>query len=130
MLFRSDENKDDYIDVFEYSSSILKEMIIEHIENVPEYVKVYALEDYFSEKRTSLFAIRHIKEAYQNNKKNFDVDKKNNKLTYSNPDFHELRRIKSELPDSLGAKLMGQSLSMELNKAKAFFEIDFKRTLF
>lgn len=125
-----DENKDDYIDVFEYSSSILKEMIIEHIENVPEYVKVYALEDYFSEKRTSLFAIRHIKEAYQNNKKNFDVDKKNNKLTYSNPDFHELRRIKSELPDSLGAKLMGQSLSMELNKAKAFFEIDFKRTLF
>ena len=62
----------------------------------------------------------------------FEINKKENTLIYNVPDnsSYELGYLVNELPPKLNAKKIGGSLIMDLDKAKEFFEINFKKGLF
>lgn len=122
-----DESTDNLVDAFKFSSEILLQLFEKYSkEPVPNYVKTFSIDDYFSERITSTYAIKAITDAYRYNPRSFTVDKKSNKLQYRNADIFELNRIKKELPDSLQSKVTQNILIMDFEKAKSFFDIDFK----
>ena len=78
-------------------------------------------------------AINKIINAWENERKQFTIDKKKNKLIYSYPDgalTHELKYICDELPPKLKSKVASRSLVMELDMACEFFGIKFKKSIF
>ena len=126
-----DENNDEIIDIFNISSSILGDIFNNYSEvPIPDYIKELTLDDYFNEKNTSNYAINSIKTAYQYDKQRFSINKKRNTLTYTHDAHYELKRIRKELPDSLEPKLSHNTLIMNLEKAKEFFGVDFKNSIF
>ena len=118
-------------DIFEISSSVLKDIINEYsVDGVPSYVRNLNYSDYFGEKVVGRNAIQKIITAWENEPKQFDVDKKKNRLTYTYPDganMYELRYINDELPPQLNSHVNSRSIVMNLDSAKSFFVIDFKK---
>lgn len=114
-------------DILKLSSEVLLEIIQEHVCELPHYVLPLTIESYFSEKVTGKFVIDTIRNAWNTNKKNFKIDKKNNKLSYNAGDVHEVGRLMKELPETLEARKARDCLIMNLQTAKEFFGIDFKK---
>lgn len=122
----------DYLpDIFEISSATLVEIVSEYAsESMPEYFDVLTYSDYFGEKVVGRNAIAKILNAWENEKKQFTVDKKKNKLVYIYPDganIYELRYICDELPPRLNAKVASRSLVMDLDVANEYFGVSFKK---
>lgn len=129
------KNSSDYFpDIFELSSMVLMDIIKEYSDNgIPSYVRKLTYSDYFGEKVVGRNAIQKIIVAWENEPKQFTIDKKKNKLTYTYPDganMYELRYINDELPPQLNSKVNSRSIVMDLDAAKAFFEIEFKKNKF
>lgn len=125
----------DYLpDIFATSSEVLLEIISEFAPDLkPDYFEVLCYSDYFGEKVVGRNAINKIINAWENERKQFTIDKKKNKLIYSYPDgalTHELKYICDELPPKLKAKVASRSLVMELDMACEFFDIKFKKSIF
>ena len=90
-------------------------------------------QDYFGEKVVGRNAIAKIINAWENEKKQFTIDKKKNKLIYTYPEganTYELRYICDELPPKLNAKVASRSLVMDLDMAIEFFGVKFGKTIF
>lgn len=121
-------------DIFEISSATLVEIVSEYAsESMPEYFDVLTYSDYFGEKVVGRNAIAKILNAWENEKKQFTIDKKKNKLVYTYPDganIYELRYICDELPPKLNAKVASRSLVMDLNVASEYFGVHFRKGLF
>lgn len=129
------EGTDDFLpDIFETSSKVLLEIINEYSTiGIPSYCHTLTYSDYFGEKVVGRNAISKIINAWENERKQFTVDKKKNKLIYSYPDganTYELRYICDELPPKLNAKVASRSLVMDLDAATDFFNIRFKKGMF
>ena len=125
----------DYLpDIFTISSEVLIEIISEYaLEEKPYYFEVLNYSDYFGEKVVGRNAIAKIINAWENEKKLFVIDNKKNKLIYTYPEgtnTYELRYICDELPPKLNAKVASSSLVMNLDKAKEFFGINFRKSIF
>lgn len=125
----------DYLpDIFEISSEVLVEIVNEFVsDEKPEYFEVLTYSDYFGEKVVGRNAIGKIINAWENERKQFSVDKKKNKLVYTYPDganTYELRYICDELPPKLNAKVASKSLVMDLDAASEFFGVRFRRSIF
>ena len=121
--------EEDYsADILYYSSKVLRQLFLEYSSDpLPEYLREIHVEEYFDERITSNYAKRAIKTAWQHNKKQFVINRKTNTFKYTAEDSHEIGRMKKELPDSLNPKISNKSLILDLDKASAFFEIDFRK---
>lgn len=121
-------------DIFKISSEVLVEIIHEYIaEDIPDYFVVLSYSDYFGEKVVGRNAIAKIKNAWENEPKQFSIDKKKNRLVYTYPDsanVYELRYICDELPPKLNAKVASKCLSMDLKQACEFFGVRFRKSFF
>lgn len=124
------DNEDYFPDIFETSSIVLKEIFEEYLDEVPEYITELSYSDYFGDKAVGKNAMKKVVEAWNNDRKNFYVDKKKNTLTYTYADSsrtYELRYIQQELPPVLNSRVIGSSIVMDLDKAKILFSETFKK---
>ena len=116
-------------DILKYSSEIIVAIISEY-ENTPEYIRPLSLENYFSEQVTGKYAIKTICSAWKTSKKSFVIDKRNNELRYNAGATYEADRLIKELPETLEARKSREWVIMNLEEAKDFFGIKFKKTPF
>lgn len=116
-------------DILKYSSEIIVSIISEYAE-VPEYIRHLSLEDYFSEKVTGQYAMKTVRSAWKNSPKSFKIDKRNNELRYDAGATYEADRLIKELPETLEARKSREWVVMNLDEAKEFFGMSFKRTFF
>ena len=129
------EDRDDYFpDIFRVSSETIIEIMKEYAEvEIPKYVRVVSYSDYFGERVVGKNAIQKIVTAWDNEPRQFRVDKKKNRLIYTYPEtanLYELRYIRDELPPKLNASVNARSLSMDLKAAEEFFNKRFRKKLF
>ena len=117
-------------DILMISSKIIVDIIEENTENMPTYVRGLSLEDYFSEHVTGKHAKETILNAWKTNPNNFKVIKKTNELRYDAGQTYEADRLIKELPETLEARKSRECIVMNLDEAKEFFGISFKRSLF
>ena len=125
----------DYLpDIFEVSSTVLVEIINEYAPgDLPEYFGVLNYSDYFGEKVVGRNAIAKIINAWENEKKQFTIDRKRNRLIYTYPEgtnLYELKYICDELPPKLNAKVASRTLVMDLDMACEFFNTKFRKGIF
>lgn len=115
-------------DILEFSSRIIVAIIEEHSHReIPSYIRLLNLDDYFSEKVTGSQAIKTIQRAWETNRKAFDVDRRHGQLRYNAAQTWEADRILKELPEDLEAYKSREYIVMDLDKAEQFFAIDFKK---
>ncbi|MDR2733024.1 MAG: NgoFVII family restriction endonuclease [Spirochaetota bacterium] len=117
-------------DVLAVSSEIMSAIIHEHMSEPPSFVRALTLEDYFSEKVTGSHAIKTIRSAWKINNKAFVVDKKFGQLRYNSGQVWEADRILKELPEDLEALKSREWIIMDLDKAREFFGINFRKNRF
>jgi len=99
-------------------------------DKLPFYVRLCNYSDYFGNKAVGKNAIQKILNAWTYEPEAFTILKKKGLLEYRIPDslnVYELKYIKQELPPSLNAVLVNRTLKMDLEAAKEYFEIDFKK---
>lgn len=119
-------------DILKESSLVLVEIIKENRMDIPDYVRVVSYKDYFGESVVGRTAIEKIQTAWKHQKSNFNINKRENKLSFSIPESssYEIGYLVNELPISLNAKKLGGMLTMDLDKAKEVFGITFKKSIF
>ena len=125
---------DYFPDIFRASSEVIMEIMNEYYdEEIPEYIRILNHSDYFGEKVVGKNAIQKIISAWENEPKQFVIDRKRNKLVYTYPEnanMYELRYINDELPPKLNSHVNSRSLSMNLDAAELFFGRKFKKKIF
>ena len=125
------KSTEDAPDILSCSSQILLDIFNEYAEkNLPNYIRLLSLEDYFSEKVTGSYAIKTIQRAWKTNKRSFVISSHTNELRYNAGEVYEAARIIKELPETLEAHKSREWIVMNLDAAKEFFGIDFKKPLF
>ncbi len=118
-------------DILNESSLILYDIISENSgEQLPEYICELQYNDYFGSSVLGKNTKEKIRRAWENNNKCFSVKIRQNELAYDTGDIYEPKRIRDELPESLEAKISRTKIIMRLDKAKEFFGINFRRTIF
>ena len=125
---------DYFPDIFKISSEVIVEIINEFAdEEIPGYIRVLTHSDYFGEKVVGKNTIKKIISAWENEPKQFTIDRKRNKFIYTYPEnanMHELKYINDELPPKLNSHVNSRTLSMDLDAAEEFFGRKFKKKLF
>ncbi len=124
---------DYFPDIFKVSSEVIFDMLNEYSDELPEYVRVLGHSDYFGERVVGKNAIKRIKAAWENEPKQFTVDRKKNILVYTYPEsanMYQLRYINDELPPKLNSHVNSCTLTMDLDAAEEFFGIKFRKKLF
>jgi len=128
-----EQMKDDLVesapDILNLSSKIIIEIIRDHCEYIPEYIRELSLENYFSEYVTGKHAINTIRNAWRTNPKSFEVNTKMNELRYNALQTYEADRLMKELPETLEARKAREWVVMNLFEAKKYFGIEFKKSL-
>lgn len=124
-----DDETESAPDILMTSSKVIVQIIEENTEIKPEYVRELSLEDYFSEHVTGKHAKEAIVNAWKTNPKNFKVDKKTNELRYNAGQTYEVDRLMKELPETLEARKSREWIVLNLDEAREFFGIDFKRSV-
>lgn len=117
-------------DILKSSSEVILSIIKQHAESIPEYIRPLSLENYFSEHVTGKYAIKTIRTAWKTSRKSFVVTRRNNELRYNAGAPYEADRLMKELPETLEAHKSREWVVMNLEEAKDFFGIDFKKTWF
>ena len=123
------EEDADAPDILKVSSEILVDILQEHTVDLPAYIRPLSLSSYFSEEVTGKYAIKTIRNAWRANRKAFTVDKRNGELRYNAGAPYEADRLMRELPETLEAKKTRDCVIMNLEAARQFFNINFKRKL-
>lgn len=117
-------------DILAVSSKVIVDILSEYYaESVPEYIRELSLEDYFSEHVTGKHAKTSIINAWKTSPKSFAVSKKTNELRYNAGQTYEADRLMKELPETLEARKSREWVVMNLEEAKEFFGIDFKKSI-
>jgi hypothetical protein len=123
-----DESLEDIVDILEISSKVIFDIINEHKTNdLPEYIRQLTLDDYFGDRVTGAQAIKIINNAWEVNRKCFEVNRKRSQLIYKTAQYWEAVSILKELPEDLEATKSSEYIIMNLDKATDFFDIDFKK---
>lgn len=125
-----DEASESAPDILAYSSSVIMDIMSEYSQApLPDYVRSLSLEDYFSEKVTGSYAIKTIQNAWRTSRKSFEIYARTNELRYNAGATWEADRILKELPETLEAHKSRDWVVMNLDEARAFFEISFKKSM-
>lgn len=123
-----DDEAESAPDILDVSSKIIVEIIYEHSNNVPSYIRELSLEDYFSEHVTGKHAKETITNAWKTSPKSFVLHPKMNELYYNAGQIYEADRLMKELPETLEARKAREWIVMNLVEARSFFEIEFKKS--
>ena len=116
-------------DILAVSSAIIVSIIKEHTEeDLPAFVRELTLDDYFSERVTGSYAMKVICDAWKTSQTSFEISERTNELRYNAGATWEADRILKEMPETLEAHKSRDWLVMNLNDAKEFFGIDFKKS--
>lgn len=116
-------------DILAVSSEIIVSIIQEYTEGeLPAFVHVLTLEDYFSERVTGSYAMKAICDAWKTSRASFEISERANELRYNAGATWEADHILKELPETLEAHKSRDWLVMNLNDAREFFGIDFKKS--
>jgi hypothetical protein len=116
-------------DILAASSQILLDIFSEHVQGkLPSYIRSLTLENYFSEKVTGSYAIKTIRNAWNTSSSSFEISVKSNELRYNAGATWEADRILKELPETLEAHKSRDWVVMNLDEAKNFFGIPFRKT--
>jgi hypothetical protein len=117
-------------DILATSSQVLMAIFREyHHGEIPSYARELTLEDYFSERVTGSFAIKTILNAWKTSPSSFEIITRSNELRYNAGHVHEVERILKELPETLEPRKSRDWLVMNLDEARRFFGISFKKTI-
>ena len=123
-----DENLEGIVDILEVSSEVIFNIINEYkTKDLPNYIRKLSLDDYFGDRITGAQAIKAIKNAWEINRKGFEVNRKRSQLIYNAAQTWEADRILKELPEDLKARRSREFIIMDLDKATEFFNINFKK---
>lgn len=128
-----EEMKDDAAesapDILAASSRVLLGIFSECSEiDLPSYMRPLTLEDYFSEKVTGRYARETIRNAWQIGRSSFEISERANELRYNAGATWEADRILKELPETLEPHKSREWLIMNLEEARKFFDISFKKS--
>ena len=116
-------------DILAESSRVLVEIFEEYSETAcPEYIRYLTLEDYFSEKVTGSYAIKTIRNAWNTSRSSFEISERNNEIRYNAGATWEADRILKELPETLEPHKSREWVVMNLDEARIFFDIPFKKS--
>ena len=116
-------------DILAASSQVLTEIFQKYSEvPSPDYIRPLTLEDYFSEKVTGSYAIKTIRSAWNTSRSSFEISERGNELRYNAGATWEADRILKELPETLEAHKSRDWVVMNLEEAKLFFDISFKKS--
>jgi hypothetical protein len=124
---KDDNPESECPDILRVSSAVLYDIFSAHESELPPYVRKLSLEDYFSEKVTGKYAIQVIKTAWSSNPNSFEVDERAGTVRYDAGVNWDADRLMKELPENLCAKRSRDSVIMELDEAREFFGIDFRK---
>lgn len=125
-----DEDSEDAPDILHESSKVLLDILKENSEELPEYARELSLENYFSEQVTGKHAIKTIRTAWKTAPKSFKILCRNNELRYNAGAPYEADRIMKELPENLEAHKSRGWIVMNLDAAREFFDMSFKKKWF
>ena len=125
-----DDESENAPDILKVSSEVIVAIISEYVDDKPEYIRELSLESYFSEQVTGKHAINVVQTAWKASRKSFVVDKRSNELRYNAGATYEADRLLKELPETLEARKSRDWVVMNLDEAKKFFGIDFKKSIF
>jgi len=117
-------------DILEASSKVIVAIIKEHSEEVPDYIRELSLDNYFSESVTGKKAIKTIQDAWRTSKSSFKINKTTGELRYNAGATYEADRLMKELPETLEARKSRDWVVMNLEAAKEFFGVNFRKGLF
>ncbi len=117
-------------DILKFSSEVIVSIIKQYVDSVPEYIRPLSLENYFSEQVTGKYAINTIQRAWKTSRKSFVITRRTNELRYSAGATYEADRLLKELPETLEARKSREWVVMNLEAAKGFFGIDFRKSWF
>ena len=116
-------------DILAESSRVLEEIFRECAEAPwPNYIHQLTLEDYFSEKVTGSYAIKTIRNAWNTSRSSFELSERNNEIRYNAGAPWEADRILKELPETLEPHKSREWVVMNLDEARSFFDIPFKKS--
>ncbi len=116
-------------DILAASSQVLTEIFQKYSEvPSPDYIRPLTLEDYFSEKVTGSYAIKTIRSAWNTSRSSFEISDRGNELRYNAGATWEADRILKELPETLEAHKSREWVVMNLEEAKLFFDVPFKKS--
>ena len=127
---KDDDPESEAPDILKVSATILHNLFAEYLEEVPQYIQALSLDNYFSERVTGRYTLQVIREAWQTNPKAFIVDKRTRTLQYDAGGNWDADRLMKELPETLCARRLRDSIIMDLEVAKEFFGINFKEPSF
>lgn len=118
-------------DILSFSSNVICDIIREYSDlEIPKYIRPLTIDNYFSESVTGKFAIKTIRNAWKTSKESFQINKRNNELRYNAGATYEADRLLKELPETLEAHKSRDWVVMDLDAAREFFELDFKKPFF
>jgi len=125
-----DDQAESAPDILAASSQVLIELFTEYTGGaLPDYIRPLTLEDYFSEKVTGSYAIKTIQNAWSISRTSFEISERANELWYNAGATWEADRILKELPETLEAHKSRDWVVMNLDAAKEFFGVSFKKTV-
>lgn len=127
---KDDDPESESPDILKVSSEILYSIFSGCLDERQDFIRELSLEDYFSEKVTGKYAIQTIRTAWQATPASFEVDARTNTLRYVAGENWDADRLMKELPETLCARRSRDSVIMDLDAAKEFFNIDFRPKLF
>ena len=124
-----DDSSESAPDILAASSQVLLGIFSACTENdLPSYMRPLTLEDYFSEKVTGRYARETIRNAWQISRSSFEISERANELRYNAGAPWEADRILKELPETLEPHKSREWLIMNLEEARKFFDIPFKKS--
>ena len=115
-------------DLLAASSHVLLAMLSDCTDTLPPYVRPLTLEDYFSEKVTGRYAMTTIRNAWKTSRTSFKISERANELRYNAGAPWEADRILKELPETLEAHKSRDWVVMNLEEARNFFTVPFKKS--
>ncbi len=124
------EDDSEVPDILKVSSEVIVSLISQNVDTYPEYIRPLSLESYFSEQVTGKYAIKTIQEAWKTSYSSFDISTRTNELRYNAGATYEADRLLKELPENLEAHKSREWVVMNLDEAKIFFKINFKKKWF
>lgn len=116
-------------DILAASSQVLLDIFMDYIpQELPSYIRVLTLEDYFSEKVTGSYTIKTIRSAWLTSRSSFAISEHANQLRYNAGAPYEADRILKELPETLRAHKSRDWVVMDLRVAREFFDVPFRKS--
>ena len=116
-------------DIYNLSANVIMDIINDCGLNLPEELQVFTWDVYMGEIAISRQAVNSIRDLYRLSPELFKIDTKRNELIIDFKDYDNktkaLKKLQDELPIDVEKKVMGNKLTMKLDKIQEYAGITF-----